>query len=364
MKKTLVIWNGMENEQVSGGDIYTKKLIETLGKNTTIILSQNAKNIIENKNLLFVTDNKKVNRNFEMIWLYFLRIINSIKFLKKENKNFDLTLSSSPFIYDLIPGIIAKTGKRAVILFHILPLRKSGDLGTKVRFTLARLEQCVSFFLIKHFYDIIVAGNIEVQNELKIRFPNKKIVLTNAGIETKKIDSVKTYKKESNLGVFVGRLTVQKGILDLVEIVKTIQKERPQFRLILIGDGPDKNKLLKKIEKENVKSIIIKGFISEKEKYELLKKAKFFVFPSYEEGWGIALAEAIYCNCLCFCYELPHYRRIFGDFPFYIPLGDYAKFSKMIRLNYTRMPKNGQKNSVKRYDYDAIIKDAINKISL
>ena len=34
-----------------------------------------------------------------------------------------------------------------------------------------------------------------------------------------------------------------------------------------------------------------------------MKRSGFFFFPSYEEGWGIALAEALYCGCKAVCFK-------------------------------------------------------------
>ena len=49
-----------------------------------------------------------------------------------------------------------------------------------------------------------------------------------------------------------------------------------------------------------------------------------------EEGWGIALAEALYCECRCLCYELPHYRSIFAEFPVYTRIGDPKDFARAL----------------------------------
>jgi len=78
----------------------------------------------------------------------------------------------------------------------------------------------------------------------------------------------------------------------------------------------------------NLTNIQLAGFVSEEEKLLLLRNQNTFFFPSYEEGWGIALAEALYCECRCICYELPHYRSIFGDFPIYARLGDADDFTR------------------------------------
>ncbi|MHA7059258.1 glycosyltransferase [Aquimarina sp. M1] len=62
-------------------------------------------------------------------------------------------------------------------------------------------------------------------------------------------------------------------------------------KLIVIGDGPD----YKKIKKLCSDNILLKGYLDTKEKSEILKKAKAFVFAA-EEDFGIAPLEAQACG--------------------------------------------------------------------
>lgn len=93
----------------------------------------------------------------------------------------------------------------------------------------------------------------------------------------------------------------------------------------------------------------------------LLKKSACFFFPSYEEGWGIALAEALYCECRCVCYELPHYRSVFGDFPVYARLGDPADFVRAFQQGGAVSPE--QKNSVRQYDDQLVARRLVEHLS-
>ena len=60
--------------------------------------------------------------------------------------------------------------------------------------------------------------------------------------------------------LYVGRLTINKGIENLLEIFKKIESIYPEYKLIFIGDGPLKNeieKLENRIKKSKVNLIII-----------------------------------------------------------------------------------------------------------
>lgn len=110
--------------------------------------------------------------------------------------------------------------------------------------------------------------------------------------------------------------------------------------------------------------MILKGFVSEEEKYAILKQSGFFFFPSYEEGWGIALAEALYCGATAVCYELPHYRSIFGNFPVYAELGNPAQFAERFLANRTRQAPIEQIDLMRQYDDQAVVQDLVQKLEM
>jgi glycosyltransferase involved in cell wall biosynthesis len=108
-----------------------------------------------------------------------------------------------------------------------------------------------------------------------------------------------------------------------------LARTRPDLRLVMVGTGPERDFFVTEMQRLKLTNIQLAGFVSEEEKIALLKKSTWFFFPSYEEGWGIALAEALYCECRCLCYQLPHYQSIFGDFPAYVRLGDPEDFIRV-----------------------------------
>ena len=60
--------------------------------------------------------------------------------------------------------------------------------------------------------------------------------------------------------LYVGRLTINKGINNLLEVFKEIESTYPEFKLVLIGDGPLKNEIKKYIKQNKLdEKIILKG---------------------------------------------------------------------------------------------------------
>jgi 1,2-diacylglycerol 3-alpha-glucosyltransferase len=302
-----------------------------------------------------------MNKNiFSKVGGYLLRTIKSIKIVRE--KEYDYAISSSPFFFDIIPLYFCKSKNKIANIFHIVPKRKAISLQTFFRFKIARIEQKISYWLIKKCANIIWTGNIVEKEKIAEIFPEKKIVIADAGIDIKRSDKIANIKKENDLACFAGRLTSQKGIFDLVKIIKGIVQTNKNFQILIIGDGPDKNKLQEEIRKNRLeKNIILKGFVSEEEKYKIFKKSRYFFFPSYEEGWGIVLAEALYNECLCFTYELPYYKHLFKNFPVYIKKGDTKEFIEKFLENKNKKISLEQKEFIKKYDYKNCIKKLENE---
>ncbi len=362
--KGILFWNGVFGESFSGGDKHFAKFIEYSTENNKIVCSRNAKKIIENPQGKFViTDEGKEKNILSKAFTIANRILITIIYGRKEK--YDYSLTSSPFLFDTIPMAFSNSKVKIANIFHVVPKRKAVNFNTGIRFKIAELEKLISFFIIKKYANIILTGNSIEKAKLEKIFPNKTVLIEHAGIDTKKIDLYTHGIQKKNQAVFAGRLTSQKGIFDLIDITSRIIKDEKNFRIIILGEGPDKDKFIKKIKDNNLtKNIIIKGFVSEKEKYELLLESKFFFFPSYEEGWGISLAEALYSKCICFCYELPHYREIFSEFPIYIKKGDkkmfYAKFIKFDK----KINLEKQKEFIGKYDFKQVIRNLESQFNL
>ena len=112
-----------------------------------------------------------------------------------------------------------------------------------------------------------------------------------------------------------------------------VLKKIPDAKLIIgIGD----ERIIKSLEDEFTKRGILNtvkftGFIERSEDvYKILKTGKIFVFPSCEEGWGIAIFEAIICGLSPVVYDLPIYREIFKDSIKTVPIGNFTIFAKEI----------------------------------
>ncbi len=90
------------------------------------------------------------------------------------------------------------------------------------------------------------------------------------------------------------RLEHKNGTHDVVEAANYLKERIKDFKIVVIGDGPDRGKLEKMIKKFNLEDkIYLLGYILHPEVPKYMAAADIFVRPSLAEGFGIIFIEAM-----------------------------------------------------------------------
>ena len=101
---------------------------------------------------------------------------------------------------------------------------------------------------------------------------------------------------ESGVGIcFVGRLTAAKGILELIAAFRAVQNTDPAAWLVVLGDGPLRDKLASWVPALQGR-LILAGPVPHERVAEYLNAANVFVLPSHGEGVPVAMLEAMACG--------------------------------------------------------------------
>jgi len=347
----LVSMNGSlasEGKTTGGGDMVLFKFIRLSQMQPDVLIPASAQKFAITSGEKILTQKNNGLSLLGIVWLFLARIIQGVERACRNQKIYDVALAASPFGVDVIPVWFWKARRKGAVIYHVIPPRKAVNLVTWIRFGLASLEHKITLAILRRACDFIVAGNEMTKRELEVLLPGKQIFILPAGFDAGFIDQVAAQKKDPNLACFIGRMVSQKGVFDLLKVMAELAQTHPDFRLIMVGTGPERDFFIAEMQRLKLTNIQLAGFISEEEKIKLLKKSAYFLFPSYEEGWGIALAEALYCECRCLCYELAHYRSIFGEFPAYVRLGDVKDFIRV--LNLCGPVAAGQRQFLRQYD--------------
>jgi len=337
-----------EGKTTGGGDLVLFKFIRLSQMQPDVLIPDSAKNFAITSGKKILTRKNNGLSLVGIVWLFLVRILQGVWLAWRNQKVYDVALAASPFGVDVIPVWFWKARRKGAVIYHVIPPRKAVNLITRIRFGLAALEQKLTLAILRRACDFFVAGNEITRHELEVLLPGKQIFILPAGFDAGFIDRIAASEKDPNLACFIGRMVSQKGVFDLLKVMAELTHTRPDFRLTMVGTGPERDFFVAEMERLKLTNIQLAGFVTEEEKIVLLKKSTYFFFPSYEEGWGIALAEALYCECRCLCYELPHYRSIFGEFPVYVRLGEVSDF--IHKLNQCGPIHDDQMQFLRQYD--------------
>jgi len=74
--------------------------------------------------------------------------------------------------------------------------------------------------------------------------------------------------------------------------------------------------LVRKLELDE--TVVFSGFVSDEELSALYRSAALFCYPSFDEGFGLPVLEAMACGCPVVTSGIPAIREVGGEVPIYI----------------------------------------------
>lgn len=109
--------------------------------------------------------------------------------------------------------------------------------------------------------------------------------------------------KEKRL-VSVGRLSKEKGYMDLLGIYNILVKKHPDWTLDIVGDGVERTNLEEYIKLHNLSDkVTLHGFQNKEYIDKLLNKSSIYLMASYTESFGIVLIEAMSHGLPCIAFS-------------------------------------------------------------
>lgn len=122
----------------------------------------------------------------------------------------------------------------------------------------------------------------------------------------------------------VGRLAPEKGHRQLCEAWAMVEQAFPEWRLVIVGDGPELGALAAVGGLAERGRLVLPGASDRPE--EWMRRAAVFVLPSLREGFPNALLEAMACGCAVVASdcEAGPAELLGGDAGLLVPVGDTA----------------------------------------
>src|SRR3989344_2374775 len=160
-------------------------------------------------------------------------------------------------------------------------------------------------FIVLKFADAVIITSPSLKSKIDKYSPRRIEFIPNS-VDTKLFSPTNIKRKKIKRIIFVGRLEKQKNLLSLIEAVSPLDYK---IKLIFIGDGSQKSKLLKFASRKKVDLEIIKPVPHDKLP-SFLNSADIFVLPSFIEGHPKVLLEAMSIGLPCIGSNVEGIREI------------------------------------------------------
>ncbi len=288
--KILIISPGYPPARLVGGvEVHVREIAERLAKDNNVeVHTMDGVTISAQKDIL---NGVKVIR-FKPIALgkTILRIPPPQMLRSIRNSGADIIHAHS--IHTLVPLFASLGSKESqlVITSHYA----GGTRSSRLRRILFRMYKPLLQYCLDKASRIICVSEVEKENITRdFKVYNKKITIIPNGVRTFTSGHVRRRNTEEFRILYVGRLDfASKKIDKLIEAFAIIN--RNDFRLVMIGDGPDRKNIIRMIDHlkilDRVEMILN---ASEKELANEYHKADLFVMLSPHESFGIAVREAL-----------------------------------------------------------------------
>ena len=171
------------------------------------------------------------------------------------------------------------------------------------------------FFLFYRKVPFLTVSPSTKTDIVKFGIPERQISVIFDGIDCQPLGKIPV-KEKKPMVCFVGYLSKDKGVDDAIVAFSKIARSLPQAQFWVVGKGGEE--FVKKIKKKanNLglsKKIKFWGFVPEKQKLDLMKRAHVLINPSQREGWGIVVIEANAMGTPVVGYNVPGLRDSIQD---------------------------------------------------
>lgn len=241
-----------------------------------------------------------------------MRPIPKSKYMKELIQwNPDVIHTNCEFSTFLIADVIKKKCKKTPVWVHTFHTDYQYYIGVFQKIDTVR-DMLVPKFLNECFKrtDALIVPTQKINEYVKSKYFSKdlNIKIIPTGIDFSELTNsevVPAEKTKKELGLpenakmvlFLGRISAEKNLSELVDHFKEYCKTRKDVYLVTVGDGPYKDTLLKlALDKDFSGRLIVRDGVEHKNIRRFYDAADVFASASVSETQGLTFYEALFCN--------------------------------------------------------------------
>jgi glycosyltransferase involved in cell wall biosynthesis len=202
-----------------------------------------------------------------------------------------------------------------------------GKTGARFwKLPLAYIRKVVEGYCLKRAQKIIVLSQYMKKKAMEIHKIHEEVIVINAGgvdlDRFKPIENRNCIKAEVGFSVekihllTVRNLEPRMGLDSLLRGVKLLKDVNVQVQLVIVGEGPEKEKLQKLIKEFGIiNDVTLVGFIPANKLPKYYGAADFFILPTSNlEGFGLVTPESMACGTPVLGTPIGGTKEILGNF--------------------------------------------------
>lgn len=287
---------------------------------------------------------------------------------KSELPESDVIITVSDYFCDIIPAINLKrrhASKWIAWIHHCEADPKTRPGNRIVNEATSRMQRWSFGKIAKHadcaWINDTIAGDEIEKRLLSLGMSSDRIRRMKNGIDLKAIQDTKDPPQKPADAVMIGARP-NKGLFDIIPIWKQVCNLRPGTTLVVMGGMGGEGDVAAEAKRLGLPITFFKpegGFLPATQYYEKIKSARILFAPSHEEGWGIAVCEAMAAGLPVVAYDLPAYQKIYRNAYVKVPCFDKEKFASTLvnvlgdTATYSEFKQRGN-GAAKQYDWDQI----------
>lgn len=311
---------------------------------------------------------KKEPGRFFRLWSYFVTSL-LWRFWKSRIPRTDVIVTVSDYFCDIVPAIALKrkSGAKWIAWIHHCETDPKTRPGIRLVNEVTARMQRWSFVRIAHHADAAwisdsIAGDEIERRLLALGMPRGKIRRMKDGIDAQSIRNTPEPLQKTRDAVMVG-VRPNKGLYDIIPVWERVIAMRPGTRLSLMGGMAGEAQVVEEIRRRGLPIDVLKpeggGFLPADIYHARMKEARILFAPSHEEGWGMAVCEAMASGLPVVAYDLPAYRQIYHGAYIAIPCFDHDAFANaIVKMLDDQVLFNDYRNrgfaASAKYDWDGI----------
>ena len=260
-------------------------------------------------------------------------------------------------IHNIGPALFAPllrlAGKRTILTYHS-PNYEHKKWNALARFLLKRSEPIA----LRSTHAVIFVNTFQMDKFKHRKYADKLYYIPN-GVETPNVSIQEHFLQQwkltkSKFILAVGRITPEKGFDTLVNAFSTIDTD---YKLVIAGNVESETGYMQKlIDSADPERVIFTGFVCGEALQQLYSHAGLFVLPSLNEGFPIALLEAMSYHLPVIASDIPANRPVGLPEDCYFLPDDEVALSLLLQKKLDDIP-SAVTYDLTRYNWDTIAEE-------